>query len=758
TSSPYFWNTSSLPTGNNYIVRVTASDGILTAQDQSNGPFTIDNTPPSVNLTAPPNNSIASGTITVSATATDNISVAKVDFAYSPDGITYTLISSQTTPVSGNTYSTPWNTSPLTSGSYKLRATAFDQCNNSAFSEINVIVDEPPTVTLVSPNGGELVCQGINITWTASDPDGDPLTFTLEYSSNGGTTFTTIASGLTSSPYFWNTSSLPTGNNYIVRVTASDGILTAQDQSNGPFTVDNTPPSVNLTAPPNNSIVSGTITISASATDNVGVARVDFEYSADGITYFLISSQTTPVSGNTYSTTWDTTAVPGGNYKLRATAFDQCNKFSSSIRDVIVDQPPEVTVTFPNGGEIICLPGTTITWTASDPDGDPLTYSILYSADGGATFTLLASSITTTSFFWDTSSLSSGDNYLIKVVAFDGYLTAEDVSDAPFTIDNTPPVLIFKTPLNGDFISDTITLIASATDNVSVTGVTFEYSSDGGSTFNLIGTVTVPFNNDYALPWDTTTVSDGPKIIRATAADQCNNITQQQINVVVDNTPPAVQIPSPTDGSTVSGTVPILVTAQDNECLAKVELYIDGQLVRTITLGNVKTSEFVFDWDTTEFAEGSHVVKAVATDCAGLTAVTENTYIVDNLPEHFTQLLVDGELVIPEQKPDAERITDFTVTTLVKYIDSFNTIDGYKILVKGFVDMGVTYVATDEQQTEHFAHFSKPFTGMILWPDLDTDKKLCPVILVEHEQHHLLSPRTIKKDIVLFVGVKYCCP
>ena len=47
--------------------------------------------------------------------------------------------------------------------------------------------------------------------------------------------------------------------------------------------------------------------------------------------------------------------------------------------------------------------------------------------------------------------------------------------------------------------------------------------------------------------------------------------------VIGDTTKPNVAIASPADGSTVSGTVTVRATANDNVGVVKVEFYIDGQ-------------------------------------------------------------------------------------------------------------------------------------------------------------------------------------
>lgn len=420
----------------------------------------------------------------------------------------------------------------------------------------------------------------------------------------------------------------------------------------------------------------------------------------------------------------------------------------------VVNRPPTVTLMAPNGGEIICG-SVTITWTASDPDGDPLTYAVQYSPDGGSTWTTIISGIGTTSYLWITSSLPSGSNYLVKVIASDGELMAEDVSDGPFIIDNTPPQLQLVTPVNGSYLTDTVTISADAVDNVEVTEVVFEYSVDGNN-YLLIDTVTDPVGTTYSTVWNTLTVADRHYFLRATAADQCHNLSQVTIQVVFDNTPPTVEIVSPPDGLTVFDLVNLFFSARDNECLTKVDVYIDDHLVFTDLAQGATASDFIYEWNTYAYHEGPHTVKAVATDCAGLTATTQHTYIINNLPDCFTQILVDGCLELPPLKPDAEHIVAFDVSWSVEEISTLNTVFGTKVVVGGFIEIGVSYSASNAEQTEHFASFKKPFAAMILCPNLPLDSCLCPVILLEHEQHHLINPRTIKKSIVLFIGVRPC--
>jgi hypothetical protein len=108
--------------------------------------------------------------------------------------------------------------------------------------------------------------------------------------------------------------------------------------------------------------------------------------------------------------------------------------------------PPTVAVTFPNAPSVSLSGEQTITWTGSDPNGDSLTYEVLYSRDNAATWIGVGSGTTGNSYTLDFSSLPGGANALIKVMVSDGFWSAEDVSDNPFSVANKPPTAVITSP------------------------------------------------------------------------------------------------------------------------------------------------------------------------------------------------------------------------------------------------------------------------------------------------------------------------
>lgn len=124
--------------------------------------------------------------------------------------------------------------------------------------------------------------------------------------------------------------------------------------------------------------------------------------------------------------------------------------------------PPVVTLTSPNGGETWDGGAHTIEWTASDPDGDPLTYNLLYSNDGGSTWYPIAAGLTETSYVVEAGTIPGGSQARIKVIASDGYHNAEDMSDANFTVTDSAPEAEIISPKDNSVASPGAPLLLQA--------------------------------------------------------------------------------------------------------------------------------------------------------------------------------------------------------------------------------------------------------------------------------------------------------
>jgi hypothetical protein len=148
TSAPYSisWDTTGAANGSHTLTAV-ARDGLLGLTFTSD-PVTVtvanappppaDTTPPTVRITFPGNGQTVSGTVTVTADASDNVGVAGVQFSI--DG---TNLGAEDTSAP---YSVSWNTATVSDGSHTVKAVARDAAGNTTPSSVTVTVSNnaPP--------------------------------------------------------------------------------------------------------------------------------------------------------------------------------------------------------------------------------------------------------------------------------------------------------------------------------------------------------------------------------------------------------------------------------------------------------------------------------------------------------------------------------------------------------------------------------------------------------------------------------------
>ncbi|HUT30057.1 MAG TPA: hypothetical protein VMX13_09720 [Sedimentisphaerales bacterium] len=112
-----------------------------------------------------------------------------------------------------------------------------------------------PTVQVISPNGGETFDGNqVVFEWTGDDPDGNNLTYVVQYSANAGSTWETLTVDWPDPNCHIERKYLKATNSALIRVIASDGFNTAVDESDGLFTVVNNPPDVVLFTPKENTL------------------------------------------------------------------------------------------------------------------------------------------------------------------------------------------------------------------------------------------------------------------------------------------------------------------------------------------------------------------------------------------------------------------------------------------------------------------------------------------------------------------------
>lgn len=312
-----------------YYFAVTAYNASGIESEYSNIVKIPESAPPVISITFPANNATLSGTVSVTAGASDNVGVTKVEFYV--NGV-----------LQGTDTSTPyvysWNTSASAAGAYTLMAKAYDAAGNVGQSgNINVTVvkdSTPPSVSLTSPRNNATVKGIVAITAKASDNIGVAK---VEFYENGG-----LISASNVAPYScnWDTRSVADGK-HTLSAKAYDAAGNVGQSSNISVTVSNdtTAPNVSITFPAGNATVSGMIWVFASASDNVGITKVEFYVNSVRMGTDLTSP---------YSYGWNTTTVANGKYTITAKAYDAAGNSGRSDISVTVNNPSKVTSTRKN--------------------------------------------------------------------------------------------------------------------------------------------------------------------------------------------------------------------------------------------------------------------------------------------------------------------------------------------------------------------------------------------------------------------------
>ncbi len=224
-----------------------------------------------------------------------------------------------------------WDTTTVANGTYLLQVTAHTAEDSSTINSEPVAVfnygGHAPSISILSPRGGETWAGPQEIRWRAQDADGDALTVSLAYSVDRGANWKVLADGVQdASSFIWDTTTIPNCAEVWLRATVSDGRFRAYATTVGAFPVHNAhTPWITLLAPTQGGEVAGTCEIAWRATSEAErLTRIYVEISLDeGRTWEEVESGL-PASGRYLWTLPDGTE--GERILLRLAASDGRSK------------------------------------------------------------------------------------------------------------------------------------------------------------------------------------------------------------------------------------------------------------------------------------------------------------------------------------------------------------------------------------------------------------------------------------------------
>ena len=193
----------------------------------------------------------------------------------------------------------------------------------ATFIDTGPVTNQPPTVALTAPANGSTGTSGTPITLTAIASDSDGTIASVQFFDGTAA----IGAADATSPYSVSWTPSATGMHTLTaRATDNGGASTTSTavsvtvNAAGP---DTEPPTVTITAPAALADgLTGSIQITANATDNVGVANAEFQ--VDGVS---VGNDTS----SPYAATVDTNAYPSGQHVLRVRASDAAGNQSAWV-------------------------------------------------------------------------------------------------------------------------------------------------------------------------------------------------------------------------------------------------------------------------------------------------------------------------------------------------------------------------------------------------------------------------------------------
>ncbi len=424
----------------------------------------------------------------------------------------------------------------------------------------------------------------IVIAATASSSQGNHPIVKVEFF-NG----TALLGTATTAPYTFNWTNVAAGN-YQLMARATDD--KGDDDETAPITINvNAPPTISITAPANNTSVTGpaNIQLTANAADTDGsIAKVEY-FNGNA----LIGTATTAP----YSITWSNVAP--GNYQVTAKATDNQGATATSVAIAInVNAVPSVIIGSP-ATSYLAPAAITLNATAGDTDGTIAKVDFF----NGAT---LIGTANTAPYTFSWTNVAAG-NYSVTAVATDNQ-GAIGTSTVMAINVNAPPTVTLIAPTNNASYTGpaTITLTANAND---ADGTIAKVEFFNGST--LLGNAT---SAPFAFTWNS--VAPGNYQLTAKATDNQGATAMSAAIAINVNAPPSVTLSSPTTSYLAPAAITLNATASDTDgTITKVEFFNGVTLIGTAT-----TAPYSFNW--ANVAGGNYSVTAVATDNQGTTATS----------------------------------------------------------------------------------------------------------------------------------------
>jgi RHS repeat-associated protein len=380
---------------------------------------------PTVSQTAPSNGALYLAPATFAWKANASVSgatIVRVEFYANG-----TLIQTDTT----SPYQFDWT--GVAAGTYTLTAKAIDSTGASSTSAARTITvaatNTPPTVSLTTPadNARYLNPPSVTLSATASGPELNDIIARVDFYLNGA-----LANTITQAPFSYAATGLALGT-YTLTAVATDSQSAQTTSTARTFTVSNvnTPPTVSLVIPIDNSRWNSPATVTIQANANSGEANdtVSVGFYANGTLLGTRSSSPFSLVNN----------FSAGSYTITAIATDgQGAQTTSAARSITVSDtnlPPTVSISAPAAGaNFPTAPAPSISVTTSTTAGEVNGWltKVEFYANGGLIGTKTSGPW---NFTW--TNVAQG-SYRLTAIAYDNFNAATTSAAVAITVGPLP--------------------------------------------------------------------------------------------------------------------------------------------------------------------------------------------------------------------------------------------------------------------------------------------------------------------------------
>ncbi len=590
-----------------YRVRLEAAPTFDPSKVQTETlPITVDRAPPQIVVTRP-RDGFASGQGTAQGTVDDpHLAQWVVELTDTPDQPDWREIARGETAVTGGDLG---SLDGLAEGRYALRVTAEDTAENRAERIVPFEVDDtPPEVTLDAPAAGSVLGSAAGpVEVRGSAVEDHPASWRLELGAGDApTAWTALASGDGLPPatlLSWQVGAVPDGL-YTLRLTVEDlGGLTGE--ASAAVVVDDTPPTVAITAPPAGGYVTGPTAITGTAAD-ANLLVYTLEVAPAGTDQWSeLGRAASPVTSGTLLS-WQA-LPPDGAYRLRLRAQDRAGNAAAADVPVTVDTHSPA----PPQGLAASLEGETdarLTWQASS-ESDLAGYRVYR---GGVLLTPQPIAALT---YLDPAIPEGELPYTVTAVDRAGLESAPS-EPAVLTYDRTPPTVLILDPHAGSSVSGLVEVRITATSSDFKEYRLSVGAGDGSGGRQLLRSSPTPVRSEVATEWSTLGLPEGATYtLHLEAEDVRGNVGVAEAAVVIDNQPPA----TPTGlAASVSGSdVSLTWNANAEPDLAGYLLYRDGRLIHGSGDDLVRRALTTTSYTDPSLPDGTFTYRLAAIDKAG---------------------------------------------------------------------------------------------------------------------------------------------